>query len=122
MIGRILLISSILAVTPSAHAAWDVGGGLEDYQWKEYPDPPSGNPKESGLRSALFVNWTQEKDQGLLLAWRAKLYGGTVNYDTFMMCNCPNDVHRSRPKQTTAVQPAKGRLFYRYNLGAYKLD
>jgi hypothetical protein len=122
MIKRALLLFSILAVATSAQAAWDIGGGLENYQWKEYPDPPSGNPKESGLRSALFVNWTQEKDQGLLLAWRAKLYVGTVNYDTFVMCNCASDGAPVSTKTDYSGAASEGQLVYRYNLGAFKLD
>ena len=119
MIERVMLTISIIAVTYSSQAAWDAGGGLENYQWKEYPDPPSGNPKESGLRSALFVNWTQEKDQGFLLAWRAKLYGGTVNYDTFQIGN--NAPVSTKTDYSGAA--SEGQLFYRYNLGSsYKLD
>lgn len=118
MIERALLLISILVVTSSAQAAWDVGGGLEDYQWKEYPAGNAGTPKEYGMRSALFVNWTQAGDQGLLLAWRAKLYGGTVNYDTFLIST--NAPVSTKTDYSGAV--SEGQFFYRDNLGAYKLD
>lgn len=118
MIKRVLLLISILTVATYAQAAWDVGGGLEDYQWKEYPTDIPGTPKESGIRSALFVNWTQDNDQGLLLAWRAKLYGGTVNYDTFQISN--NAPVSTKTDYSGAA--SEGQLIYRHNLGAYKLD
>jgi len=120
MIGRILLAISIFAVTFSAQAGWDVGGGVEHYQWIEYPTGYSGNPKESGGRAALFVNWTQEGDRGLLMAWRAKLYAGTVNYDTYV-------ISTGAPVSTKTDYSgvaSEGQMFYRYDLGAsaYKLD
>lgn len=118
MIGRILLAISLLAITSSAHAAWDAGVGLENFQWIEYPAGATGNPKESGARSALFVDWTQEGDQGALLAWRAKLYGGTVNYDTFLIST--GAPVSTRTDYNGAVN--EGQMFYRDNLGDYKLD
>jgi hypothetical protein len=117
MIGRILLAIAILTLTPSAQAAWDIGTGLEDYQWKEYP-AGSGTPKEYGIRSALFAGWTQERDQGLLFAWRAKIYVGTVNYDTFnISTGAPVS---TKTDYTGAV--SEGQMHYRDNLGAYQLD
>lgn len=118
MIERILLMTFMIAVTSSVQAAWDVGAGLEDYQWKEYPDGNTGTPKEYGVRSALFVNWAQEKDQGLLLAWRAKLYVGTVNYDTFLISN--NAPVSTKTDYSGAS--SEGQFFYRDNLGAFRLD
>lgn len=118
MIGRMLLATSIFAATFSAQAAWDVGAGTESYQWVEYPVGYSGNPKESGARSALFVNWTQDGDDGTLFAWRAKLYAGTVNYDTFVSST-------GAPVSTKTDYngvASEGQEFYRYNLGAYRLD
>jgi hypothetical protein len=118
MIERILLLVSVLAVSSSAQAGWDVGGGLEDYQWKEYPAGYAGTPSESGMRSALFVNWTQDGDQGTKFAWRAKLYGGTVNYDTFVVST--GAPVSTKTDYSGAV--SEGQLFYRDDLGAYKLD
>lgn len=118
MFGRFLLATTVLTATPSAQAAWDIGVGPEAYQWIEYPTDTSGNPKEFGMRLGLFVNWTQEGDQGLLAAWRAKVYAGTVNYDTF-------DIDTGKPTSTTTDYlgvASEPQLFYRYNLGAYKLD
>ena len=118
MIGRMLLATSILSATFSAQAAWDVGAGRESYQWVEYPAGYSGNPKESGARSALFVNWTQDGDDGTLFAWRAKLYAGTVDYDTF-------EISTGAPVSTKTDYngvASEGQEFYRYNLGTYQLD
>ena len=122
MIVRILLVFSTLTATTFAQAAWDVGGGLEDYRWIEYPPGFNGNPKESGIRPALFVNWTQEGEQGALFAWRAKLYGGTVNYDTFVMCNCASDGAPASTKTDYNGVANEGQLFNRDDLGDYKLD
>jgi hypothetical protein len=119
MIARILLAFSILAATASVQAAWDVGAGLEDYRWVEYPEDYNGTPKETGMRSALFVNWTQESDQGLLFAWRAKLYGGTVNYDTFLNA-APHTPVSTQTDYSGAASEAQ--IFFRENLGDYKLD
>lgn len=118
MIGRILLVASILAIPLSVEATWDVGGGQEDYRWTEYPVGFSGNPKESGLRSALFVNWNQDGESGALFAWRAKLYGGTVDYDTFLLSNgAPVST-----KTDYSGASSEAQLVYRDDLGSYKLD
>ena len=118
MIERVLLTFSFLAVTCSVQAAWDVGAGLEDYRWKEYPTNISGTPRESGTRAALFVNWTQEGN-GALFAWRAKLYGGTVNYDTFQM-NAPYDPVSTKTDYNGAA--SEGQFYYRTNIGSRKMD
>ncbi len=119
MIGRILLAISVFTVTFPAQALWEVGGGAEHFQWIEYP-AGYGSPKESGTRYALFGNWTQEGDQGVLLAWRAKVYTGTVNYDTFLIgSGAPVS---TKTDYLGAV--SEGQMFYRYELGtsAYRLD
>jgi hypothetical protein len=67
-----------------AQAGWEVGSGLEDYHWVEFPQA-SRNPEEDGMRSALFINWTQERDQGVVLTWHGKFYGGSVSYDTYLI-------------------------------------
>ncbi len=85
MIMRIMLSIAILLISYSAQAQWDIGRGVERYRWIEYPESISGTPKELGPREAIFVNWTQEGEQGWLFAWRAKIYAGTVNYDTFYL-------------------------------------
>lgn len=83
MNGRMLLAISMLTLTASARAELDIGVGEESYRWVEQPSGNSGSPTEAGARSALFLDWTPLREQGLLIGWRAKLYGGTVNYDTY---------------------------------------
>jgi hypothetical protein len=83
MNGRMLLAISMLTLTASAHAGLGIGVGEESYRWVEQPSGNSGTPTEAGARFALFLDWTPTRDQGLLIGWRAKLYGGTVNYDTY---------------------------------------
>jgi len=118
MIERVLLAVVALLATFNVQAAWDAGAGLEAYQWQEYDTGSTGNPKESGGRSAVFVNWTQEADQGMLIAWRAKLYAGTVNYDTYLQST-------GAPVSTKTDYNgvlSEGQGFYRHNLGVYRLD
>lgn len=119
MIGRILLAVSILTAAFPAQALWEAGGGLEAYQWVEDPAGYGGNPKESGPRLALFGNWTQEGERGALFAWRAKLYAGTVDYDTYV-------ISTGAPVSTKtdySGASSEGQIFYRYPLGsAYRLD
>ncbi len=112
----ILLICALLA-TSSAQAEWNLGGGLEHFQWQEYPIGSSINPKESGPRAAFFANWTQE-GIGPLFAWHAKVYAGTVNYDTFLTSN-------GAPVSTQTEYRGvanEGQFFYRDDLDNYKLD
>lgn len=119
MIARILLTIAVLLSSLPVRAAWDIGGALEEYRWVEYPEEINGNPRELGLRSALFVNWTEEGEQELLFAWRAKLYAGTVNYDTYLMAPPHEPVSTKTDYNGVA---SEGQMFYRYNLGTYKLD
>lgn len=115
MMKRILMLMPLLIAAPSASAAWDVGGGLEYYQWQEYDTGNTGNPKETGPRAAVFANWTQEAEHGTLFAWRAKIYGGTVNYDTFIMCAapCTNDGAPMSTKTDYSGARSEGQIFYR---------
>ena len=45
MTKRTLLLICTLFVASSAQAEWIFGGGLESYQWQEYPANNSANPK-----------------------------------------------------------------------------
>jgi len=121
MIKRILLLVLLIFATPVALAAWNLGGGLESYQWQEYPQGSTGTPKESGPRAAFFANWTQE-GIGPLFAWHAKVYGGTVNYDTFAMCNCASNGAPVSTQTEYRGVANEGQFFYRDDLGDYKLD
>lgn len=85
MTGRIWLAIGLLTVAASAQARLEIGVGQESYRWVEQPTGASGPPTESGMRSALFLDWNPEREHGLMFAGRAKLYGGTVNYDTYTL-------------------------------------
>lgn len=118
MVSRILLAFAVLTLMPDARAEWDVGGGMESYQWKEYPTGFSGSPTEKGPRLAAFVNWTQTRDAGLLLGWRAKVYGGTVGYDTFEILS-GNPV--STQTEYTGAS-SEGQLLFRHGMGTMRMD
>lgn len=83
MTARIILAIGMSILTASAQAGFSLGLGQESYRWVEQISGNNGSPTESGARSALFLDWTPARDQGFMIGWRAKLYGGTVNYDTF---------------------------------------
>ncbi|MDO8990331.1 MAG: hypothetical protein Q7U91_11945 [Sideroxyarcus sp.] len=119
MTAKILLAIFFLTAASAASAAWDAGAGLEDYRWVEYPEGIDGTPKEYGPRSALFVNWTQDGERGLLYAWRAKLYAGKVDYDTFLLA-APHTPVSTQTEYSGAASEAQ--LLYRSNVGSYKLD
>ena len=66
-----------LTATSGARADWSVGGGFENFRWKESTSP---TVKESGLRWALDLTWTQSKEPGLSVAYNIKTYTGNVDY------------------------------------------
>lgn len=118
MVSRILLAIVVLTLMVEARAGWDVGGGMESYHWKEYPAGFSGTPTERGPRLAAFVNWTQERDSGVLFGWRAKVYGGTVDYDTF-------EILSGNPVSTQTDYggySSEGNLVFRHAMGAQRID
>lgn len=118
MIQRTLLLLSFCIAPVSVQAAWNIGAGLENYTWTEYPAGAANTPKESGMRAAWFFDWAQEKDEGPQFAWHGKLYGGTVNYDTYV-------VSTGAPITTQTDYSGvmnEGQLFFRKDQGNYKLD
>jgi hypothetical protein len=68
---------AVVAGMSGAKADWSVGAGFENFDWKESTSP---SVKESGLRWALDLTWTQSKDPGLSAAYNLKLYTGNVDY------------------------------------------
>jgi hypothetical protein len=118
MFSRILLAFAVLAIVPHANAEWDVGGGMESYQWMESPSGYSGSPRERGPRLAAFVSWTQDRDAGALFGWRAKIYGGTVDYDTF-------EISTGNPVSTQTEyggSSSEGQMIFRNGMGGYRMD
>lgn len=118
MFSRKLLAFAVLMFSLEAWAEWDAGAGLESYQWKEYPSGYSGNPTERGPRLAAFVNWTQDRDAGALFGWRAKVYGGTVDYETF-------EILSGNPVSTETEYggvSSEGQVMFRHGMGTYRMD
>jgi hypothetical protein len=61
----------------SASADWSIGAGFENFRWQESTSP---RVKESGLRWALDLGWTQTRDPGLSAGYEAQVYHGNVDY------------------------------------------
>jgi hypothetical protein len=61
-----------------ALADWSASAGAEAFRWKETTSPAV---KESGLRWALGLTWTQSQDPGLSAGYNLKFYVGNVDYD-----------------------------------------
>jgi len=113
-----ITFAAVLAFPFNARAELSVGAGLEGFNWKEEIPGEVIKPKESGLREALFVNWVQERNEGVLFAWRAKLYSGRVKYDTASMSTgTPVSTHTN---YIGAVSEAQ--VIYRAEAGTNKLD
>lgn len=112
------MLIATLVFPPIAHAEWSAGIGPENYNWTEYPAGSALHPKESGLRSAVFVNWTQDRDTGFLFAWRAKIYSGRVKYDTaYIATGTPVSTHTKYSGAASELQ-----LRYRIDAGALNVD
>ena len=102
----------------AAKAEWSVGGGLENYRWAETIADAPLTPKETGLRLAANLKWTQDGDRGLLFGYRGKLYFGRVHYDTYtQQTYTPISTHTVYVGATH-----EGQLLYRTDAGNYKLD
>lgn len=117
---RILFASlvAMLALPAVARAEWNAGIGPEYYNWTEYPSGSAINPKESGPRYSLFVNWTQDRARGVLAAWRAKIYYGRVSYDTTVIATgAPVSTHSQYSGAASELQ-----LLYRTAAGTFNFD
>lgn len=78
---------ALFGAMSGAQADWSVGAGFENFRWKESTTP---EVKESGLRWALDLTWTQSKDPGLSAAYNGKFYVGNVDYTgSFLVSNVP---------------------------------
>ena len=99
------------------NAAINVGAGIEQHSWEE-TIAGSPSPKESGQRYSLYINWQQDKDQGMLFGYRGKLYGGKVLYDTYTQ---QTNIPVSTTTQYTGAAH-EGQLLYRNAGQTYKLD
>ena len=76
LLGSICL--GLLAVSGPTAAELSASLGLEYFTWKESITP---SVEETGPMLALGLAYTQEKDRGLLFAYRARVYFGDVDYE-----------------------------------------
>ncbi len=72
MLGATLLLPSV------AHAELALSGDVAYLDWQETTNP---EVKETGPLYGFGVAYTQNRDAGVLFAYRGKLWGGTVDYD-----------------------------------------
>lgn len=68
---------AVAAAMSSAHADISVSAGFEGFEWKESTSP---TVKESGLRYAFDLTWTQSREPGPSVEYNIKTYVGTVDY------------------------------------------
>jgi hypothetical protein len=91
------LAALALSLAPvDARAQWSVDVAIERFSWREDVSPIV--VRELGPRVALGVGFAQQRARGVLLGYRASLYGGGVKY------------HGSL--QTDPTQPARGTPVY----------
>jgi hypothetical protein len=90
-VKRVLLLAASAACfassAGSAWATWSVNVDAESFRWRESTSP---SVTESGPRFGIGASWRQEKDEGWLLGWRGKLYGGSTDYSgSFLFSGAP---------------------------------
>jgi len=68
-----------LGAAAPTFAEVSVSAGIEYFSWTEDTDPI--NVKERGPLAVLGLDFTQNKARGLALAYRGRLYAGTVDYE-----------------------------------------
>ena len=71
----------------AAHAGWYVNGEVEHFRWAESTDPAV---TETGPMLAIGGGFRWLRPEGWQFAWRARLYGGSVDYNgAFLSTNEP---------------------------------
>lgn len=68
----------VLCWAGTASAGWSASAEIERFRWEEKTAP---SVTETGPRFGLRANWTLERDSGWLMAYRGRLYFGSVDYD-----------------------------------------
>ena len=75
----IAILSCTLPWLPaSVHAQLVVSAGAEYFQWEESTSPTI---RETGPIFTLGLAYTQDREKGTLLAYRGKIWGGSVDYE-----------------------------------------
>ena len=117
-LNKFLAIIAAAIFSHWAQAEASIGGSIEDYHWQETIDNSPLSPEEYGLRYAIHLKWTQDRERGLLFGYRGKLYAGKVHYDTFYQTT-------SAPVATTTQYSGaahEGQLSYRVTSTHQQLD
>lgn len=101
-----------------AFAGWESGAGVEQYSWEETLQNPPLSSKENGSRYALHLKWVESSDSSLLYSYKAKLYSGHVQYDTYTQFTyVPVSTQTDYNGMTH-----EGQLISRSSVGNYQLD
>lgn len=77
-VAAALLCANAVMVAGTAQAEWAAGGGVEAFRWRESTTP---RVKETGMRWALDLQWTQSREPGLSAGYKLHFYTGNVDYD-----------------------------------------
>ena len=105
----IVAVGFYLGSIGNASAEWSLNTGIEYLQWRESTAP---SVTERGGLATLGLNWTQDKESGLLAAYRGKLYVGGADYEgAFLFTNQPTSDVTSYVGITNEIQ-AIYRAFY----------
>ena len=116
--NQFLAIMSLAISSHWVHAESSIGGSIENYQWQETIESPPLSPKEYGLRYAIHLKWTQDRERGLLFGYRGKFYAGKVDYDTFYQIS---NIPVSTTTQYNGVIH-EAQLSYRVNMANHNVD
>ena len=108
--NKFLAIIAAAVFSHWAQAESSIGGSIEDYHWQETIDNAPLSPEEYGLRYAIHLKWTQDRERGLLFGYRGKFYAGEVRYDTFLQTPAQTPV-QTTTQYTGTVQ--EGQVIYR---------
>ena len=73
-----VVLGAAALLSCNAHAELTLNASVDYFQWKETTTP---EVRETGPLYGLGVAYTQERDAGVLFAYRGKLWGGQVDYD-----------------------------------------
>ncbi|HYA20789.1 MAG TPA: hypothetical protein VEG25_09120 [Burkholderiales bacterium] len=112
-----LTVGWVAACIGNASAEWSWNTGIEYFQWRESTAP---SVTERGGLFTLGLNWTLDKESGLLPAYRGKLYVGGADYEgAFLFTNQPTSDVTSYVGITNEVQAIYRTLF---NAAPYSVD
>ncbi len=101
--------------TAPAYAEFNIGGGLEYFDWREDTTP---QVTETGPLIALHINYVGDKPSGILFGGKGRLWTGSVNYEGSTLIT-------NQPLSGTtdyAGIGGEGQLRFRSEAGPYRVD